>query len=48
MLLLGFSATQNQIFLLLRGPEFDTQLFGESGVTVEKLLGELYEKVWYS
>lgn len=27
-----------------KGPEFDTQLFGESEVTVEKLLGELYEK----
>ena len=29
-----------------RGPDFDTQLFAERGVTVEKLLGELYEKVY--
>ena len=28
-----------------RGPSFDTQLFGGKGVTVEKLLVELYEKV---
>jgi len=43
---LSFSAIQNETFLPLRGPEFDTQLFGESEVTVEKLLGELYEKVF--
>lgn len=28
-----------------RGPDFDTELFGEKGVTVQKLLEELYEKV---
>ena len=28
-----------------RGPDFDTELFGEKGVTVQKLLDELYEKV---
>ncbi|XP_020618815.1 phosphorylase b kinase regulatory subunit alpha, liver isoform-like [Orbicella faveolata] len=27
-----------------KGPDFDTQLFGEPGITVAKLLGELYEK----
>lgn len=33
------------LFWFSRGPDFDTRLFGEYGVTVEKLLGELYEKV---
>ena len=37
------------IYILLvscsRGPDFDTELFGEKGVTVQKLLEELYEKV---
>ncbi|XP_073254168.1 phosphorylase b kinase regulatory subunit alpha, skeletal muscle isoform-like isoform X1 [Porites lutea] len=27
-----------------KGPDFDTELFGEKGVTVQKLLEELYEK----
>lgn len=27
-----------------KGPDFDTNLFGESGITVRKLLEELYEK----
>ncbi|XP_078369919.1 phosphorylase b kinase regulatory subunit alpha, liver isoform-like isoform X2 [Oculina patagonica] len=27
-----------------KGPDFDTHLFGERGITVEKLLEELYEK----
>lgn len=31
-----------------RGPDFDTQLFGKPGVTVQKLLGELYEKACQS
>lgn len=34
-------------FCFFRGPDFDTQLFGERGITVEKLLGELYEKVGF-
>ncbi|KAJ7372040.1 Phosphorylase b kinase regulatory subunit alpha [Desmophyllum pertusum] len=31
-----------------RGPDFDTQLFGGRGITVDKLLGELYEKACQS
>lgn len=48
-LVLLFFLQQCHVVLLLfsRGPDFDTNLFGESGITVRKLLEELYEKVCY-